>query len=101
MADLCFDVATGLSLGRRERQEDSVIADFSVGAPFGFAVLSDGMGGHACGDVASGIIVTEVFSELKMQRDPAEHVERRVGPLLRDAVAGANECIALFAEQNP
>ncbi|MEL7258710.1 MAG: serine/threonine-protein phosphatase, partial [Pseudomonadota bacterium] len=53
-----YDAASALSQGRRDRQEDAVAVDFPVGAPHGFAVLADGMGGHAAGDVASQIVVT-------------------------------------------
>ena len=30
-------------------------------------LVADGMGGHAAGDVASKIVVTEVFSDLKFE----------------------------------
>ena len=60
-----YDVASGISQGARDYQEDAITADFPVGAEAGFVVLADGMGGHAAGDVASKIVLTEVFSELK------------------------------------
>ena len=59
-----FDVASVLSVGQRDHQEDALASDFPIGADWGFVVLRDGMGGHAAGDVASKIVVTEVFSEL-------------------------------------
>ncbi len=99
--DFCFDVSTGLDLGQRDRQEDAVVSDFALGAPFGFAVLSDGMGGHASGNVASGIVVTEVFSELKMQCDDLVSLEKGVADVLHSAVAGANRCMHLYEGQNP
>ncbi|MBO9474212.1 serine/threonine-protein phosphatase [Shimia sp. R10_1] len=100
MVELCFDVATGLSLGARDRQEDSVVADFPLGAPVGFAVLSDGMGGHACGDMASGIVATEMFSELKLLAAAPAQMEHDIGVILRDAVTAANRCIHLYEAQN-
>ncbi len=100
LAELSFDVATALSLGARERQEDTVVADFPLGAPMGFAVLSDGMGGHSCGDVASGIVATELFSELKLLSGAPEEMERNIGPVLQEAVAAANSCIQLYERQN-
>lgn len=100
MADLCFDVATALSLGARDRQEDTVVADFPLGAQVGFAVLSDGMGGHACGDMASGVVATEVFSELKLLTNAPEQMERDLETVLQDAVRGANRCIQLYEAQN-
>lgn len=101
LAELRFDVATALSLGARERQEDTVVADFPLGAPMGFAVLSDGMGGHSCGDVASGIVATELFSELKLLSGSPVEMERDIGPMLQEAVRAANGCIQLYEQQNP
>lgn len=95
------DAASALSLGRRDRQEDAVAADFALGSEVGFAVLSDGMGGHAAGDLASGIVVTEVFSELKMLTDDPTALERNIHQVLHNAVTGANRCVELYARQNP
>ncbi|WP_343116749.1 PP2C family protein-serine/threonine phosphatase [Ostreiculturibacter nitratireducens] len=89
-----YDVATALSRGQRDYQEDAVIADFSVGADFGFAVLGDGMGGHAAGDVASKIVVTEVFAELKFQSGAPEVFEGAVADMLLSAAETANAAIA-------
>ncbi|MGP6088943.1 PP2C family protein-serine/threonine phosphatase [Antarctobacter jejuensis] len=65
MADLTADAATAQNIGRRARQEDAVIAHMPQGGP-GLAVLSDGMGGHDDGDLASRILVSEMFGELFM-----------------------------------
>ena len=96
-----YDVATAISVGQRDYQEDAVIADFNIGNPFGFAVLADGMGGHAAGDVASKIVVTEVFSELKLQMGDVEALERDIDDVLRSAAQGANDCIDAHVSQNP
>jgi PPM family protein phosphatase len=96
-----YDVATAIDKGRREYQEDAVAADFNIGNRFGFAVLADGMGGHAAGDVASKIVVTEVFSELKIQLADGSGVEEGIGDLLREVVHGANSCIDAQVSQNP
>ena len=69
-----FDVTTALSVGARDHQEDAVVADFPMGSDMGFVVLSDGMGGHAAGDMASKIVMTEVFCELKFQSGAPEVV---------------------------
>jgi hypothetical protein len=69
-----YDVATAQSQGRRDRQEDAVAVSCPQGAEFGFAVVSDGMGGHAAGDLASRIIVAEVFAELTL-RGRAAHAD--------------------------
>jgi serine/threonine protein phosphatase PrpC len=95
-----YDVVTAIDVGKRPYQEDAVAVDFSLGSPFGFAVLSDGMGGHAAGDVASKIIVTEVFSELKLQIGDVTSLEDDVAELMRGAAAGANACIGAHVAQN-
>ena len=64
---LSFDVATVAIKGVREYQEDSLISSFPLGQDTGFAILSDGMGGHTSGHVASALVVAETFSQLKMK----------------------------------
>ncbi len=98
---LVFDASTLINLGRRERQEDAVVSDFSSGEAFGFVVLSDGMGGHAAGDVASKIVVTEVFSELKLQSGDTDELEPHIVEVLRRAAVSANKCVGMYARQCP
>ena len=101
LADLVFDTATALSQGRRDRQEDAVVSDFQTGCEHGFAVLADGMGGHAGGDIASKIVVTEVFSELKLRSGDVTAMEQDLEQILRGAAHSANECIRHHAETYP
>ncbi len=101
MVELIYDTATALSQGRRDRQEDAVVADFQTGTGQGFAVLSDGMGGHAGGDVASKIVVTEVFAELKLRSGDTQALETGMTPILVEAAKGANACLAQYAEGDP
>ena len=54
-------VGENLARGARARQEDALAMSFPLGEDVGFAILSDGMGGHAAGDVASKIVVTELI----------------------------------------
>lgn len=98
---LTYDVATALAQGQRDQQEDAVIADFPLDGEVGFAVLADGMGGHAAGDIASKIVVTEVFSEIKLQSGKASAFEAAVPDILKAAAAAANECVRLHSEHNP
>ena len=69
-----FDVqtASALSKGKRSYQEDAIICDITRSTDVGLVVLADGMGGHAAGDIASKIVVTEVFSELLFRKGEAE-----------------------------
>ena len=99
--DIRYDVASVLNRGRRDYQEDAIATDFPLGADFGYAVLSDGMGGHAAGDVASKIVVTEVFSELKFQTSDIAGLETNMGDVLKSAAVSANECMAAHASSNP
>lgn len=96
-----FDAASVLSLGQRDHQEDAIAADFPIGANFGFAVLADGMGGHAAGDIASKIVVTEVFSELMFQSSDISSMTSNMGEVLRNAAYAANECVRAHTDSNP
>ena len=96
-----YDTATAIHRGRRERQEDSLATSFPAGTGLGFLVLADGMGGHASGDIASKIVVTEVFSELMMQANEPEHMEAQIGEVLREAAYGANECVGQYPSIRP
>lgn len=99
--EIRFDVASAISQGSRDYQEDAIITDFPLGSDIGFAVLADGMGGHASGDVASKIVVTEVFSELKLQSGDFLSFEERVTDILLDAALSANECVNSHVSINP
>ena len=88
-----YDVASGISQGARDYQEDAITADFPVGAEAGFVVLADGMGGHAAGDVASKIVLTEVYSELKFHFADVAAFEARAPEILRGVAELANEAL--------
>ncbi len=96
-----YDAASVLSLGQRDHQEDALAMDFPIGLPFGFAVLADGMGGHAAGDVASKIVVTEVFSELMFQSSDVDGMTENIGEVLKNAALAANDCVRLHVDSNP
>ena len=96
-----YDVASGISQGARDYQEDAITADFPVGAEAGFVVLADGMGGHAAGDVASKIVLTEVFSELKFHFADVEAFESRAPEILRGVADLANETLRQHTRSHP
>ena len=100
-AVFCFDTATAISQGARDYQEDSVIADFSNGSDIGFVVLADGMGGHAAGDIASKIVVTEVFTELTFLRGEMSRTPERICEGLRAAAMQANESLRDHVAEHP
>lgn len=101
VAKFVYDAAPAISQGQREQQEDTIAVDFADGAGLGFIVLADGMGGHLAGDVASKIVVTEIFSELKMFADDPAQLEENVESILRSAMTYANECLGRAARGRP
>ncbi|MEM7075803.1 MAG: protein phosphatase 2C domain-containing protein [Pseudomonadota bacterium] len=98
---LRYDAVAATAMGGRDRQEDAVVTDFPIGTDYGFAVLADGMGGHASGNLASNIVVTEMFSELKMQANDPSSMERDINATLHAAVADANACIKYVSRCSP
>ncbi len=96
-----YDVASGLSQGARDYQEDSIVTDFPFGMDSGIAVLADGMGGHEAGDVASKIVVTEVYSQLKFTSANFAEDETHIPQYLAQATSGANATIRDYVETNP
>jgi len=96
-----YDVASGISQGARDYQEDAITADFPVGAEAGFVVLADGMGGHAAGDVASKIVLTEVYSELKFHFADVEAFESRAPEVLRGVANLANDTLRQHTRSHP
>jgi PPM family protein phosphatase len=96
-----YDVASGISQGARDYQEDAITSDFPVGAEAGFVVLADGMGGHAAGDVASKIVLTEVFSELKFHFADVTAFEARAPEILRSVANLANDTLREHTRSHP
>ncbi len=69
----------------RAHNEDSVACEASCG----LVVLTDGMGGHNAGEVASGIAVSVVASEIK-------HSLQEARPEDKDAVSGEDMAVVLL-----
>jgi protein phosphatase len=101
MGQIGVDVATAISCGTREIQQDSLVTHFPHGSDVGFMVLADGMGGHISGEIASNIVVTEVFAELKFKYNELALLESRIPSILKSAVLCANDCIREYISQNP
>ena len=90
MAELVADATSVMHIGKRDRQEDAVIADFAEGSIVGLAVLSDGMGGHEDGDAASRIIASKMFSEMFFAVSQPDVLEDDPETLFRAAMDLAN-----------
>lgn len=96
-----YDVASGLSQGGRDYQEDAIVTDFPFGMDSGVAVLADGMGGHEAGDVASKIVITQVFTELKFRSAQFAHTEDQITDGFVSAATNANKAIRDYVVANP
>lgn len=96
-----FDVATAATKGERDYQEDSLIASFPQGQETGFAVLADGMGGHMCGDVASALVMSEVFSQIKMNEMLLSKRITDISSILHMTATAANDRISQYVDERP
>lgn len=96
-----FDVASAICQGGRDYQEDAIVTDFPFGSDSGVVVLADGMGGHAAGDVASKIVVTEVFSELKFESANFADFEAEIPQYLTRSAISANEVVREHVVAHP
>lgn len=92
-ATLGYDVATALWQGARPYQEDTLLADFHGGMARGFAVLADGMGGHAAGDLASRLVVIDAVSHLKFLMHDGVALEANLHAELTLAIETANDVL--------
>ena len=88
----------------RSHNEDSVACEPSCG----LVVLADGMGGYNAGEVASGIAVSVVVTEVSQALNDSSPIERdkesgeELGvKLLRDNIQKANASIFHAAESQP
>lgn len=92
---LALDYATRSDRGLvRANNEDSAVA-----APHLLA-LADGMGGHAAGEVASQLMVSELFP-LNALFDTEDIPPERLPALLFEAMEAGNRAIATHVDENP
>lgn len=96
-----YDVATGLAQGGRDYQEDAITTDFPFGMDSGIAVLADGMGGHEAGDVASKLVLTEVYSHLKFESVAFGEAGSSIPNHLKKSATRANEMIRNYVADHP
>ena len=93
-----LEMASATDMGRvREHNEDAVACD----AWAGVAVLADGMGGYAAGEVASGLAAAQIAADLA--RVKSEYPQIDPGDLaqaMHDAVVRANHQIHRIAQRD-
>jgi protein phosphatase len=99
-----LEIASATHTGMvRAHNEDSVAAD----ARLGLAVLADGMGGYNAGEVASGIAVALIPSEMReaLGREPAHRLDRSGSlaavRMMREIIGKANTSIFQSANSQP
>lgn len=95
-----FDIATAIDRGARDYQEDAILTDFPPGSDMGIVVLSDGMGGHAAGDVASTLIVDEVMHCWRDAELTRDSIDSEITDFLRNTAQCANARIHRFCHKN-
>ncbi len=95
-----LDVATATIRGARAYQEDTVLSGFALGQASGFAIVADGVGGHSAGDVASAIVATEMFCQIKLHENALNVGLAKAGTVLRDAAEAANRRLAAHMAAN-
>lgn len=98
MDELIAEAAQAQDIGCRDRQEDAVIAHFCQNDTRGLAVLSDGMGGHDDGDLASRIIAGEMFGELFLSSARRRLVETEATRLFESALSSTNRRLRRLVE---
>ena len=80
----------------RQSNEDAFWCDAGLGA----AIVADGMGGHAAGEVASAATV-EAFAEIVARRLPAAAGTAQVKELMAEALGTANSRVRGMIEADP
>jgi len=96
-----YDVATVLSVGKRDYQEDALATDFPEGQGYGFAVLCDGMGGHAAGEVASSLVLEAVTDRLRSESGNMQSFSHKVTEILGAATQNANGRVKAHTREHP
>ena len=96
----CLEIASATHSGMvRSHNEDSIASDPSLG----LAVLADGMGGYNAGEVASGIAVSLISSEMQQtlaDRDARDLTTGEIEGLIGEHAGKANAAIYQAAQGN-
>ncbi|MEX2572037.1 MAG: protein phosphatase 2C domain-containing protein [Gemmatimonadota bacterium] len=89
-----WSAAAGTDVGKlREANEDA----FRIDQEAGIFVVADGMGGHAAGEIASGLAADAALETLQNPPSPIPDVEG----CMREAFREAFRRIAAYSKENP
>ncbi len=97
--DIQFKIASLSDQGQRDYQQDAIIVE-ELGEGLAFAALSDGMGGHAAGDIAATLAVDTIRAKLLAEISEADDLGK-LQKLFSDCVDEANKAISEHTEKDP
>ena len=99
LAQPAYDIALILDKGQRDSQEDAVAARMFDAVNAGYAVVADGMGGHAAGDVASELVISAWRDALDAELEGALPSKTALVDALPLAAMQANAAVANHCEE--
>lgn len=99
--ELYFEIAGSQFLGARDYQEDAFLTTYlddegSTAKSAVLAVIADGMGGHAAGNIAANLVVSTFNSSVTKAFG-----QREFPSLLRECVANANDALRESIRETP
>lgn len=94
-----LEISSGLNQGDRDYQQDSVENFVIEPGSIVCAVLSDGMGGHKYGNIASNAIVNSCIKSLKSARSEIFNSRDKVPGILKTAANVANRNLSTIVNE--
>ena len=99
--ELYFEIAGSQYLGARDYQEDAFLTTYlddegATSKSTVLAVIADGMGGHAAGNIAANLVVSTFNRSVTRSFG-----QQKLPPLLRECVATANDALKESIRETP
>ena len=97
-----LDIGSHTDIGRRARNEDSLLIDRDLG----LVVVADGVGGHHGGEIASGLACEVLQREVAAGSSPSKAINQANTEILEAEIAGrgkpgmASTVVAVLLTQN-
>jgi len=98
---MIMDAAAAMQQGRRPYQEDALGYGIYDEIDAGYVVLADGMGGHAAGDKASNLVVSEVAQHISEVFATGAPTPQDIPEVLRALTLRANASLRDYANASP